>query len=67
MNIAVFGANGATGRLLVQQALDAGHDVAAVTRRPSAFPLRARGLRVISRSSTTIALSARRSRSPRRQ
>ena len=36
MRIVVFGANGATGRLLTRQALAAGHQVAAVTRsRPA--------------------------------
>jgi putative NADH-flavin reductase len=39
MRIAVFGANGGTGRLLTQQALDAGHDVVAVVRKPAHFPL----------------------------
>jgi putative NADH-flavin reductase len=39
MRIVVFGANGGTGRLLTQQALEAGHDVVAVTRRPGQFPL----------------------------
>lgn len=39
MRIAVFGANGPTGRLLTDQALAAGHRVAAVTRRPDSFPL----------------------------
>lgn len=39
MRIAVFGANGGTGRLLTQQALEAGHDVVAVVRRPAQFPL----------------------------
>ena len=38
MRLTVFGANGGTGRLLVRQALDAGHEVAAVTRRPAGFP-----------------------------
>jgi putative NADH-flavin reductase len=38
MRLTVFGANGATGRVLVRQALDAGHEVAAVTRRPADFP-----------------------------
>ena len=37
--IVVFGANGRTGRLLCEQALAAGHGVAAVTRRPSEFPI----------------------------
>ncbi|MFF5205818.1 NAD(P)-dependent oxidoreductase [Streptosporangium sp. NPDC000396] len=40
MRIAVFGANGPTGRLLTDQALAAGHRVAAVTRQPDSFPLR---------------------------
>lgn len=39
MRITVFGANGPTGRLLTAQALTAGHDVVAVTRRPESFPL----------------------------
>lgn len=38
MLLSVFGANGGTGRLLVRQALDAGHEVTAVTRRPADFP-----------------------------
>jgi nucleoside-diphosphate-sugar epimerase len=39
MNIVIFGANGQTGRLLTGQALEAGHDVTAVTRRPAEFPI----------------------------
>jgi putative NADH-flavin reductase len=39
MRIVIFGANGQTGRLLTRQALAAGHDVAAVTRRPAQFPI----------------------------
>lgn len=38
MLLSVFGANGGTGRLLIRQALDAGHEVTAVTRRPADFP-----------------------------
>jgi putative NADH-flavin reductase len=38
MRIVVFGANGATGRLVVRQALAAGYEVVAVTRRPAEFP-----------------------------
>jgi putative NADH-flavin reductase len=38
MRIVIFGANGPTGRLLVSQALGAGHQVIAVTRRPDEFP-----------------------------
>ncbi|BCK56050.1 NAD(P)-dependent oxidoreductase [Nocardia wallacei] len=39
MRITVFGANGLTGRLLTGQALAAGHQVTAVTRKPESFPL----------------------------
>ena len=38
MNIAIFGANGATGRLLTQRALAAGHTVTALLRTPKDFP-----------------------------
>ncbi|MGQ4420410.1 NAD(P)-dependent oxidoreductase [Streptomyces sp. SAS_269] len=40
MRIAVFGANGPTGRHLTRQALDAGHEVVAVTRRSGSLPVR---------------------------
>jgi putative NADH-flavin reductase len=39
MKLVIFGANGQTGRLATATALDAGHNVVAVTRRPRAFPL----------------------------
>ena len=39
MKIVVFGANGATGKILTKQALAAGHTVTAVTRHPETFPL----------------------------
>ena len=47
MKLAVFGANGPTGRLLTQLALDEGNDVVAFTRRPEAFPIRHSRLDVI--------------------
>jgi putative NADH-flavin reductase len=47
MNIAVFGANGGTGRLLVAAALDAGHTVTALTRHPDDFPIHHDNLRVV--------------------
>lgn len=47
MRITVFGANGPTGRLLTGQALAAGHQVAAVTRQPDAFPLHHDRLEVV--------------------
>lgn len=46
MRIVVFGANGATGRLVVRQALAAGYGVVAVTRRPAEFPFAHRRLTV---------------------
>jgi putative NADH-flavin reductase len=46
MKLAVFGANGPTGRLLTQLALDEDHDVVAFTRRPDAFPIEHRRLEV---------------------
>lgn len=39
MKIAVFGANGPTGRLLTRLALDEDHDVVAFTRHPDNFPI----------------------------
>lgn len=47
MRLVVFGANGPTGRLLTGQALDDGHEVAAVTRRPGTFPLHHGRLEVV--------------------
>ncbi|MGE2690627.1 NAD(P)H-binding protein [Mycolicibacterium pulveris] len=38
MHIAIFGANGPTGRLVTRRVLDTGHTAAAVTRRPRDFP-----------------------------
>jgi putative NADH-flavin reductase len=40
MRIVVFGANGPTGHQLLDQALAAGHQVVAVTRRPDTMPAR---------------------------
>ena len=47
MNIAVFGANGPTGRLIVESGLASGHTMTAVTRHPDDFPLAHNDLRVI--------------------
>ncbi|MFB7653637.1 MULTISPECIES: NAD(P)-dependent oxidoreductase [unclassified Streptomyces] len=47
MKLAVFGANSSTGRHLTRQALDAGHTVTAVVRRPEGFPLSEPGLRTV--------------------
>jgi putative NADH-flavin reductase len=38
MKLAVFGANGPTGRLVTRLALDEGHEVVAFTRHPDTFP-----------------------------
>ncbi|MBM7566321.1 NAD(P)-dependent oxidoreductase [Paenibacillus sacheonensis] len=48
MKIAIFGANGPTGRLLTRQALAEGHSVTAITRHPDQFPLEHEDLRVMS-------------------
>jgi putative NADH-flavin reductase len=40
MNIAIFGASGATGTLLTQRCLAAGHSVRALIRSPEKFALR---------------------------
>jgi len=42
MKIAIFGASGATGRLLTERALGAGHEVSALVRRPASFPYEGR-------------------------
>jgi putative NADH-flavin reductase len=47
MKLAVFGANGPTGRLLTQLALDEHHDVVAFTRHPAAFPIEHRRLEIV--------------------
>lgn len=47
VRIAVFGATGGTGLQLVTQALERGHDVTAVARRPEAVPVRHDSLRVV--------------------
>jgi putative NADH-flavin reductase len=47
MKIAVFGASGKTGLLLVYQALEKGHSVTAFTRRAASIPSEHRNLRII--------------------
>lgn len=54
MNIAIFGASGATGTLLTQRSLAAGYNVNALLRTPEKFPLRDR-VRVIQGSPFDIA------------
>lgn len=48
MRLVVFGANGPTGRQVVRQALIAGHQVTAVTRRPDQYPINSPALDVMS-------------------
>ena len=48
----ILGANGPTGRQTVQQALNRGHRVAALTRHPETFPLRHKRLSVIAGDAT---------------
>src|ERR1035441_7806975 len=38
MKVAIFGASGATGRLLTERSLAAGYEVTALLRTPAAFP-----------------------------
>ncbi len=47
LSLAVFGATGPTGRLVVSEALDASHHVAAAARHPEAITTRRPGLRVV--------------------
>jgi putative NADH-flavin reductase len=47
VKISVFGANGPTGRILVDEALKRGHGVNAVTRHPSQFPLKHERLHIV--------------------
>jgi putative NADH-flavin reductase len=46
VKLAVFGANGPTGRLLTRLALDADHEVVAFTRHPDVFPIEHRHVEV---------------------
>jgi putative NADH-flavin reductase len=47
MKLVVFGATGGTGCEVVQQALDTGHDVTAVARKPSVITLQHDRLKVL--------------------
>ena len=47
MKIAVFGANGPTGRELVRQGLEAGHELTAFVRDATVFPIKHERLRVV--------------------
>jgi putative NADH-flavin reductase len=47
MKLAIFGATGATGHYLVEQALSQGHDVTAFARNPLALPTRHAHLSIV--------------------
>src|SRR5258708_23068415 len=47
MKIVIFGANGGIGKKVVEQGLEAGHEVTAVVRRPETITLRHERLKVI--------------------
>ncbi|GGL03591.1 NADH-flavin reductase [Sphaerisporangium melleum] len=55
MKLTVFGATGRTGREVVQQALDAGHQVTAVVRDPARLPISHSALEVITADVTSPA------------
>lgn len=55
MKLTVFGASGQTGRLLVDQALAAGHEVTAYVRREGAFEAGRPGLRIVTGQLTDLA------------
>src|SRR5215510_14578683 len=47
MKLLVIGSTGGTGRALVTQALDAGHQVTALVRNPDKMPVRHERLRLV--------------------
>ena len=52
MNLVILGATGATGSLVLQQALDAGHHVTALVRSPQKLTTKHANLRVITGNAT---------------
>jgi uncharacterized protein YbjT (DUF2867 family) len=52
MNLVILGATGGTGRLVVEQALAAGHTVTALVRSPEKLTIRNSSLRVIAGRAT---------------
>ncbi len=59
MNLVVLGATGGTGRLVVEQALAAGHTVTALVRSPERLTLRNPNLHVIAGQATDPSAVAR--------
>jgi putative NADH-flavin reductase len=59
MKLAILGATGRTGRLVVEQALAAGHDVRALVRSPDKLALRHERLELVQGDATDAAAVAR--------
>jgi uncharacterized protein YbjT (DUF2867 family) len=59
MNIAVLGATGGTGRLVVEQALAAGHTVTALVRSPEKLAVRNPNIHVVAGQATDPSAVAR--------
>src|SRR5260221_7453590 len=59
MNLVVLGATGRTGRLVVEQALAAGHTVTALVRSPEKLAMRNSNLRVVKGEATDTSAVAR--------
>jgi uncharacterized protein YbjT (DUF2867 family) len=59
MNLAVLGATGRTGSLVVEQALAAGHTVTALVRSPDKLTIRNSNLRVVAGDATDAAAVSR--------
>jgi uncharacterized protein YbjT (DUF2867 family) len=59
MNLVVLGATGRTGRIVVEQALAAGHTVTALVRSPEKLTVRNSNLRVVAGKATDAADVAR--------
>lgn len=52
MRVAIFGADGPTGRLLARDILDAGHVAIAITRHPDDYPVIRADLAVVGADAT---------------
>jgi len=59
MNIVVLGATGRTGRLVVEQAIAAGHTVTALVRSPEKLAVRNPNLHVVAGQATDPSAVAR--------
>ncbi|MEV6104689.1 NAD(P)H-binding protein [Streptomyces sp. NPDC051940] len=59
MRLTVFGATGGTGKEIVRQALDAGHQVTAVVRDPARLTVSGDGLEVVTVAAVTDPASLR--------